>query len=558
MVDATVGGEPRPVGPVHRWREIAAVLAFFVLVLCAGFVRVGFDPVHNHPGGGFSKVNWHLVDWNVHYWNLWEFHRVWAGEASLLHTDSQFHPTGLDTLSLHGDLLLKAIGGLVALVAPPDVVHLAIVLLVFLGNAMGGYVLVRSLTGSRAAGLVVGLLFCFSGAAAWAVNTGNLEYGLWLWVCLYLTFLDRVLRQGRWPDVVAAVLFAVLSVASNLAFFHNLVLLSAVPLVASVKGLDRRRWAAVAAVGVGTAVLLLPLAFAFARGDGGVEPSAGDKVTEAFGDADLPVAARNSYPISEYLPWRRGPLKEDSSTPFIAWALLVMSLVVARQRALPWCFAALVFFLLALGPYVRWGPRWTETRVPGPFLAAQHVIPLYENVRFPHRIFAFAVLSAGVAVGYAVERSARSGRDGARRWAPAVIVALVLVESVAQWGLRSSPKQPVNPFYEQIAAETGSFAMVELPLDFGVLDCRYLFFQTRHGKPLFNGTIPLYFDRRTAPNRNVLEGNALLNRAYQLQRPLLPRHIRRTLPDVPPTAGRPTEEAPPNRVGTRSRGDPAP
>jgi len=551
---------------VRRWLELPVVLLLFALVLGASLGLRGCRPSQHHVGGAPDTLSWDLADWNNHYWTMWDSRRFFRGEGSPLRTASEFHPTGLDTLHVHGDLLLKLIAGLASLVAPPDLVYRLLVLVVFLGNGIGGFLLVRSMTGSRVAGGVSGLLFCFCGAVAWSVNSGNLENGLWLWSCLYLLFFHRLLRRGRWLDVLGAAAFFMLATLGNFTFAYHLAMLSAVLFAFELPSLDRRRLLAALGFALAVGAMALPLALSFSTASEPVEES---PVVQAARSGWIDREAATSPQIGcsttpwEFLPWNRGEVPrntppgrgdvggEDSDTYYVVWLLLALSVVVAPRRALPWAAAGGLFIVLALGPFASWTASGGETGWRLPFYFAHRFLPLYHFVHFPHRIAAFAVLSFGVAIGFAVAwlirrsegpfevRTTGVGRvmlggERMRALAGSLLLAAVLIELLCCWTVRPTARLPVNGFYEDLAQQDGAIAVVEFPLDYGLFDSRYLFFQTRHGKPLFNGTLPRYLgERATPPNVELLTNNAFLRTAYEVQVGGLPRQVAESLLPLP-------------------------
>jgi 4-amino-4-deoxy-L-arabinose transferase-like glycosyltransferase len=527
-------------------REVGIALAFYAVALALALATIGFNPFEDDPGGDFEAVSWSLVDWNVHYWNLWEFQRFYKGEPVLYHTDAEFFPDGLDTLTVQGDPFLKLLGGLIALVFPAPMTYLLVVLLVFLGNGVGGFVLVRSLTGSRIAGLVSGLLLCFAGATAWSVNTGNLESGLWLWMCLYLTLLCRVLRLGRWQDALGAGVLCALAGLTNLTVMHNLVILSAILLLASVRTLS---WAKVRAVALMCGVillLLLPLVLSFlsAKREQNQGYAAAFFVEHELTDiGGLALPMLNSYPPKRYLPYNRvdnGDVldtheynKEDADTYYFAFVLLAFALMFTPRRCLPWVVASAVFFALCLGPVYVYVPKGgSPTTYPLPFKYAYMVLPFFDNIHFPHRMFNYALLCMGVAIGFGVQRL----MELPRRTTVALLAGLILVGSYGEllykWSVRSAPRAEISPFYERLADEPGDFGVITFPLDFGIIDSRYLYFQTVHGKPVFNGSVPRYFGENGIPNVRRLKANPILLRSYNLQKEELPDRVNLTFVDI--------------------------
>jgi len=539
------------------WRhalEVIAPAVLFAAVVVIALATLGFDPARHHPGGGYHEISWDLVDWNVHYWSTWEFRQ--ALDNGVLRSWSEFHPVGLDTVTVRGDIALMAVAGLLGQVLSPPNAYFGVVLLLLVGNGLGGYLLVRSLTGNRLAGVATGLLFIFGGVTTWAINTGNIEYGFWLWICLYLVMLDRLLLRGGLGNAAAGAVLAVLAILTNFVFAFHLVLLSAVLLAFRARRLDRRRWLAVGLLVVMCGLLLVPFAALF-RSSG---KDRGQLLLPPAGEIQPHLVAgrtplENSYSLVDYYPWNRGSTRDhgelryynrdDGDTYWFVLAAVVLAVALRPRRAAPWALAAGAFFLLALGPFWIIRGEDGDRIVHLPYYLAIRLVPLYYRIYFPHRIVTFAVLCAGVLVGLAVDRlmklAARprkvgmsglgsKGRLPLTGPALALVVGLALTGAAAwelgsAWGLRKVERLPLNPFYAQIATEAERYALVVYPMDFGVFDGRYLYWQTEHGKALFNGAVPRYFGEEGVPNLHILEDNPILRRAYELQPMHMPKHI---------------------------------
>lgn len=511
-----------------------ALLYLLVLALALGLM--GFSPDTHHLGGsGFSDLDWDHADWNNHYWNAWDFRRVYLGQSSPFNTTSEFFPEGHQTFVQQADLLLKMMGGLLALVASPAQTFFLLGLFVLLGNALGGYLLVRMLTGRRLAGFVSGLILCFSAATAWAVNTGNLEIGTSLCLCLYLAFFHRVMgRRSQRRHIIWAVVFGVLAILFYFVSFYHIVLLSLLLLLFRVRTLGRGQVRAVGIMVLAIAVLLLPLLVAFRTGarQHALEfsPIGAQRSMEHMTE----VPYKNRALPGDILPGQRSRKQEGSATVFVLWLLVGYALVFNRKGAAPWLAAGLLFYLLSLGPYIRPGGEDGGATVPLPFYAFFRWLPMYHYIRFPYRMASFISLGLGVAAGFAVAHISQTLRGRVRTVVSLTVVVLLLAELNFSWGMRILPRQPENPFYKELAQAPGIAAVVEFPLDFGIFDARHLYHQTLHGKPLLNGVVPRYLGAGAIPTFKLVQENPLLRTAYAMQTPYLKevsKYIPLDLPD---------------------------
>jgi hypothetical protein len=128
-------------------------------------------------------------------------------------------------------------------------------------------------------------------------------------------------------------------------------------------------------------------------------------------------------------------------------------------------------------------------------------VPGFDGLRVPAR-FAMIVACALAALAAFGVKGLASVRSGRRVAAAAAVACAILLESLAlplpvnvndvdykTAGLAPLPGSlfPEPPVYRFVAALPPSTAIVELPLGETAFDVRYMFYSTRHWKPLVNG-----------------------------------------------------------------------
>ncbi|HEX9118856.1 MAG TPA: interleukin-like EMT inducer domain-containing protein, partial [Anaerolineae bacterium] len=176
-----------------------------------------------------------------------------------------------------------------------------------------------------------------------------------------------------------------------------------------------------------------------------------------------------------------------------------------------WAVAALLFFLLTLGPTLRVAGR--DTGFPLPFALVQQ-LPFFKGNRYPSRYSVLLLLCIAPLVALGAARvlaaiarwggfwaSARSGAN-TRQWgtpltagAFAVLLGLLLFEHLSVplplFDLR------VPALYQQVAQEPGDFALLEMPPGWrngarvlgkqDIIIMQEMWSQTVHGKRLLGG-----------------------------------------------------------------------
>jgi hypothetical protein len=170
---------------------------------------------------------------------------------------------------------------------------------------------------------------------------------------------------------------------------------------------------------------------------------------------------------------------------------------------------AAVFVLLSFGPFLHvhghHGARWTRFSghysFPMPYWLF-HSFPVVNGVRVPGRFSTVGILALDVLAALALARLV-ARRPALRYAAPAVALALVMVEFFPSGVVTQKPAIP-QP-YAAIAADPGRRAVLEIPLqwrtgfgDFGDTHSDhsiFLYYATRHGKPVANGMVARYPQR---------------------------------------------------------------
>lgn len=509
------------------WLEAPIVLALFGLVLTVLLAAKGFSCQEHFFGLGLSGA-----DWPAKFCGPWTYRRVFLGQDGPFHFNSLFYPYGFGMVVLNNGQLTSLLGGFFALITSPIRAHYLMFSYLLLGNGLGGYLLVRRLTGNRIAAWSSGLLMMLSGFTAWSLNHLHFEYGGWLWICLFLLFLDRLFKSGKRKDILPAVIFGSIACLANLIYAIHLALLSGLLVAFLARTLDKKKIVNLTLTALLIAALLSPMVVLFIKDYSNIQylpTSASDQKTAENSSPDkidspvVPLMA--SHALNEYAPWNKKHQSEpDADTYYFLWILTGLSLVLMRRRSTPWLVAAGVFFLLSLGPYLQWLDQSDQrivTSVPLPFLVAFEKIPLFSLIQFPNRIFSFVLISLCVVMGFVIDHLTKSGPKGKKLLVSCLIVCWTLAELSAGWSVQLVKKPPLNPFYQKIAQMPEDFALIELPFNFANIDFIYIYYQAWHGKSLFNGG--RHPSRQDDPTRGLLGGNPLLRRINQMQKTLIHR-----------------------------------
>jgi hypothetical protein len=199
---------------------------------------------------------------------------------------------------------------------------------------------------------------------------------------------------------------------------------------------------------------------------------------------------------------------------FPTWTLLTLAAAGAiwggRRRRGLWLVLFGVFFVLSLGPFLQVN-GWTGDRyhrflrsfsVPMPYTALR-AVPIVSGVRAPGRFAIVAVLALSVLAALALTRLVRRHRPLGLAVA-VVALAVILAESLPKTTTMLPAAIPAA--YRKVAADPGRGAVLEIPLQWHTGYGNYgewegdhsvfLYYATRHGKPMVNGVLPRYPQRK--------------------------------------------------------------
>jgi len=514
-------------------KEAALAAGLALLLSACALLLLGFNPWQDMLGVGVG-----FIDWSGHRWAHWHLSRSLMGEEGFFFSSMLNHPDGMYTLLFQGNFLFALLGGVLNLVVSLDHACALMVVMMLAGNGLGAYLMVRVFTGRRAPAALLGFLAAFCTHTAWAVDTGNLEYGFWLWICLFLISYIRLLQQGRLRDGALTGLLAGVAALSNLPDTFHLGLLGALLLAFHARALDRRKALGLLLALAVALVVVAPVGWAYHQAsgrvhldasligrEGGPGPGAAPPPpTDNPSAAHAPAARR-----SPGLPMPDGTRvllshSADRTMPLLLAALALLGLVTAPRRALPWAFAALLFFVLSLGRNIT-GSDPALTGAPGhafmPFALLVDHLPGYSRMQYPGRLFAYTVLCLLVVAGMGASWVAERARPQHRWYLAGALTLLALLQPLLTWRVIIQPRPKLSPFYQRLAADQDRYALITLPFNFLDLETSNLYYQPTHGKPLFNVPAAPYVAQD--PSNGKVRGNALLSRVATLQHELLSR-----------------------------------
>jgi hypothetical protein len=442
------------------------------------------------------------------YWNMW-----WTRQALLemghnpFETPLMHHPFGL-SLYFHTHNFLNALLSLPVQVCCGTTTAFNLVALaapVLAG--VGAYALVWYLTRQPGAAFVAGLVYAFSPYMVLPLHMGHLHLLSTGWLPLYLLALLCGLRERRVCLVLAAFVLLLIGLTDWHYTLYAILLTLLVGLYEALRLRQGRSivllFGKLSAVGALFTLAMLPV----------VVPA----ILELSGD---PYAARGLWHsrlhsadlLAFVMPNIFHPLWGEWASDlfygrlmsryvvggvvmlgYVPLALALLALLRDRQRGGLFVLVFGVFFVLALGPYLKFnGVNTYDTAqpVPLPYILF-HQMPFMSVHRAPSRFFVGVLLALAVLAGLGVrwlwqQQAITRLPAWGRRAVLGGIAALVLFEYWPQpLPMTDLAALPVSPFLATLAAQPGNEALLQVPYP---ADTSPLL-QTIHGRPVVGGTI---------------------------------------------------------------------
>jgi hypothetical protein len=456
-------------------------------------------------------------------WNLW-----WVKQALLnlranpFACDYMFYPIGINlafyTLTVLNAALSLPLQLLWGVVPASNVSLLSSFVLGGYGMFLLSSYLLGPLPSRRLGNLreslvpfLAGLFYAFASSKFFYAILGQFNIASSQWIPFYVLFLLKMRREPRRlrHALLAAIFFlcqawAELTYASFLALFTLLYLAyEGFYIVRRERKVARPLARSLALLAV---LAFLGLAPILAQMSPDVQAE-GDFFVEGSGFAASFSADLFGFLLPTMHHPLLGGLVEESNIRgydkgqhlYLGYSLLALALLglwtQRRQRAAWfWALATLAFAALSLGPTVQFDGA--DSGLPGPFLLVQ-ALPLFKGNRYPSRYSVLLVLSLAVLAAYGLEKVRRSLE--VRRTSR---TALLLLLGAAYLFEHFSAPLPLSdlrvpPVYEAIAAASGDFAVLDLPLAWrngfrvtGVLHPVFMydqFYQTVHQRPILGG-----------------------------------------------------------------------
>lgn len=329
-------------------------------------------------------------------------------------------------------------------------------------DGWSAWLLVRTLhPGARWGAVTAGAVFMLCPLQLYHVSVGRMEQLVAFPMVLFLLELERALRGGTRGAAARAGLWLGVTAASYWFYGVFAVLLGLLRL-ASAPRLPLRRLALMGAV---TAGVCAPFLWAYAQA-----AQAGQ-----FHDPRIrffaPFPALGAIPAQAQPDFFHQIVNASASldcllrpvdhhyVPLVVTAAALGALLADRRGRRFWGASAAVLFVLALGPYLKWGGQALEPGLPLPYHLPYALVPFFTKLNWPSRLLVPAFLTLAVWIGLAVERAPRRRGLLAGGFLAALLVELAVLGLLPP----GSTEIRIAPFYRELASAPPGTGVIELP-----------------------------------------------------------------------------------------------
>ncbi len=365
-----------------------------------------------------------------------------------------------------------------------------IILLSFPLSGIGAFLLIRHLLGDWKAAFLGGLIYAFCPYHL-SQSLEHLNLANHQWIPFYILYLIRTVEVGKHRDAVAAGFFLFLNNITSVYYTLFLLLFTAIYLgwalmiqrVKVTRSLLKNGSIILFLWVVASLPFMIPLLQATAHERYlylGVEEAA--KFSADLLAWGLPSLLHPLWgeQVSDLYATFTGNVIEQTVFPgYSVWGLALFgSLAWRDRRGMFWVFAACLFLILSLGPWLHLAgkERFSGHRIPLPFWLLHH-LPGFNGLRTPSRFAPIALICMAVLGAKGFQEIYRRG--WLQRHIAMALGAILVFEYLAV--PLPLQKAEVSSFHYRIWEEVkqeGPFTILEIPLDDRIV--KYSFYQMVH------------------------------------------------------------------------------
>ena len=379
-----------------------------------------------------------------------------------------------------------------------------ILLLSFILGGYGAYRLAMHITNDRKASFFAGAAFTFS-TYHFAKTLGDMNLATIQWIPFYILFLLRIRQEKSFKNIGAAAIFlALTSLMADLQYILFLAIFTLIFLIYELSfnrnqivGFLKRF--AVMTAGFSALILLIsePLIvgwftgqFAYAKSTTSFSAATSSDLLGFLVPSQFnPLFSSTMHGINQtFTTTTAYPLEGNTFIGYTVLALTIYAAFKLRKQIKFWLLTGAIFAVLALGPVLHVMGE-TPYNIPLPEAIIFYIVPIF---RAPSRLIVITSLCLSIIAALSIKHiniqitKLKNGK----------ILCLLFIVLLTGTMLAENNFIPypiaqdttVSPFYHQMSQTLGSFAVLDLPVNYSETN-QYMYYGTVSEKPLLGGSI---------------------------------------------------------------------
>jgi hypothetical protein len=379
-----------------------------------------------------------------------------------------------------------------------------ILLLSFILGGYGAYRLAMHITEDRKASFFAGAAFTFS-TYHFAKTLGDINLATIQWIPFYILFLLRIRQEKSFKNIGAAAIFlALTALMGDLQYILFLAIFTFIFLIYELSFnrnqiIDFLKRFAVMTTGFLTLILLVfePLIvgwftgqFAYAKSTTSFSAATSSDLLGFLVPSQFnPLFSSTMHGINQtFTTTTAYPLEGNTFIGYTVFALTIYAAFKLRKQIKFWLLTGAIFAVLALGPVLHVLGE-TPYNIPLPEAIIFYLVPIF---RAPSRLIVITSLCLSIIAALSIKHAnIQIAKLKNGKILCLLLIVLLTGTMLAENNFIPYPiaqETTVSPFYHQMSQMSGSFAVLDLPVNYSETN-QYMYYGTVSEKPLLGGSI---------------------------------------------------------------------
>jgi len=472
--------------------------------------------------------NLYGLDLGGEFWLHWWVNKaLFNKDLSLFYTNHLEYPIGENVLLDVGNFLNPILNiPLYKMFGAITSFNLYLLIMMAL-NGFCMYLLLNYIIKNKIIAFIVSIIFAFNPFILNQIPRGKYEQIVFLWVILFILF---ILKLKTVPILKYAIFSAIFFVLTTLSSWHYGIILTVffiifIPYYFYHNKYKRVSFKKLLLLIIIILLLLFPFIVQthlhFCNTNYPIIIGNKDIKPEDFKNSNSGLPEGKEYIIAtSFNPFIFSI--EDNSTNIIL--LFILSMVIVplffiKKRSWFWINCFFTFFILSMGPFLRW--RGVVTNVSLPYLFLYKYFPLFSRFFWTRRFLIFMYLCGSIAIGCNIQqitfKLSKVKKTIFICLLTLIIPTLIIFYCLNKFGIPLVPQSKiyVPEVYRKLATSNEDFAIIKIP--FFPNSHYYMFLQTVHDKKMMNTSRGVHVKYLMSKKSRNFIGQFLHNNKFRIK-----------------------------------------